>query len=313
MPVTTVLGPITPDAVGLALMHEHLIHAVEPEPFEDEATTVRELESFRAARGRTIVDLTTVGIGGPRPEALARVAAATGLAVVAGTGFYIEDRVPDSVRALSGEELYDWLVRDLTAGFPGTAIRAGIIGEIGCGTRTSSEITPFEERVLRAAARAQAATTATITIHTQIDEGPQGLWILDVLVDAGADLSRVVLAHSDARIDPPYWRALIERGAILEFSAIGRIRHAGTLLDGTTVPDGDARVAAVADLVVAGYADRLLLSHDVCERSHLRSFGGGGFASLMTEVIPRLRTAGVTDAALQTMLVDNPARLLDVA
>ena len=134
MPVTTVLGPIPAEAVGLGLPHEHLLHTVEAEPFEDEATAIDELESFWAAGGHTVVDLTTVGIGGPRPEALARIAAATGLAIVAGTGFYIEDRVPDDVRALSGDDLYDWLVRDLTAGFPGTPIRAGIIGEIGCGT-----------------------------------------------------------------------------------------------------------------------------------------------------------------------------------
>ena len=228
MPVTTVLGPIPAEAVGLGLPHEHLLHTVEAEPFEDEATAIDELESFWAAGGHTVVDLATVTNGGPRPEALARIAAATGLAIVAGTGFYIEDRVPDDVRALSGDDLYDWLVRDLTAGFPEPrSERASSARSLG--TLTSSSITSFEERVLRAAARAQAATSATITIRTQIDEGPQGLWILDTLADAGADLSRVVLGHSDARIDPPYWRAIIDRGAILEFSAIGRIRHAGSL------------------------------------------------------------------------------------
>jgi phosphotriesterase-related protein len=312
MAVTTVLGPVVPDAIGITLMHEHLIHEVEQEPFEDESIAIAELRAFREAHGHTVVDLTTVGIGGPRPEALARIASATGLAIVAGTGFYLEDLIPDDVRALRADALFDRLSRDLTIGFPGSTIRAGIIGEIGCGTRTGSTITSFGERVLRAAGRAQLATSATITIHTQVDLGPQGLWVLDVLADSGADLSRVVLAHCDARIDPPYWRSLIERGAVLEFSAIGRTRHAGTLLDGTTVPTREERVSAVAELVASGFAERLLLSHDVCERSHLHRFGGGGFASLLVEIVPRLRLAGVSAEAVRTMLVDNPARLLNV-
>lgn len=312
MSVMTVLGPVEPGALGVTLMHEHLVHAVEDRPLTDEALVASELAEFKAAGGGAVVDLTTIGIGGPVPTALVRIASATGLDVVAGTGFYIEDRVPADLRALSEDDLHDWLVRDLTSGFPGTSVRAGIIGEVGCGTQTSGDVTPFEERALRAAARAQRDTGAAITVHTQVDFGRQGLQILDILERAGADLGRVVLAHCDARVDPPYWHEIVARGASVEFSAIGRVRHEGALLDGTPVPGTDGRVAAVARLVEEGHAGRLLLSHDVCALSHLRRFGGGGYRSLLDEVVPRLNRAGVADDALWTMLIENPARLLDL-
>ena len=313
MPVMTVLGPVEPQSLGVTLMHEHLVHAVEDEPMDDEALVVSELAGFAECGGRTIVDLTTVGIGGPEPAALARIAAASGLAIVAGTGFYIEDRVPERLRALTDDGVRRRLTRDLREGFPGTAVKAGIIGEIGCGTLTSSVVTDFERRVLLGAAASQRDTGATITVHTQIDLEPQGLTILDILEDAGADLSRVVLAHCDARIDLPYWRAILRRGAIVELSAIGRGRHDGNLLDGSPVPDSSARIAGLSAVIADGYGGQVLLSHDVCARSHLRRFGGGGFSGLLTDIVPRLHANGVSDQAIQTMLVATPARLLDLS
>jgi phosphotriesterase-related protein len=310
MAVMTVLGLVEADSLGITLMHEHLFHNVGGELLDDEVLLVEELNEYRQTGGQTVVDLTTLGID-PSPSALSRIAQKTGLHIVAGTGYYIEDLLPGEVRVLNEEALYAGMIRDLTTGFPGTGVRAGIIGEIGCGTLNGSDITPFEERALRAAARAQQETGAAINVHTQIDRGPQGLWALNILQEAGSDLTRVVLAHCDARIDLPYCREVFARGALVEYSAVGRNRHTAALSDGTPVPDTEARVSAIARLVAEGYALQLLLSHDVCARAHLRRYGGGGFTYLTTHIVPMLLAAGVSEEAIQTMLIDNPARLLN--
>jgi phosphotriesterase-related protein len=315
MRAMTVLGPVACELLGITLMHEHLIHTVSAitgdpdEAMGDEQLVADELDLYALAGGRTVVDLTTTGIG-PSPAALRRLATATGLQIVAGTGNYIEDSLPAEVRAASEDEIYATMRRNLVEGFPGTAVQAGIIGEIGCGTLQGSEITPFEERMLCAAARAQQETGAAICVHTQIDFGPQGLWVLDILEAAGADLTRVILAHCDARMDRPYYHALLERGAVVEFSAIGRNRHASILGDGNPVPNTEERIKHLARLLIEGYASQLLISHDICSRLHLKRFGGGGFSHLLVDTIARLRDNGVGAEAIDTMLIHNPARLL---
>lgn len=87
-------------------------------------------------------------------------------------------------------------------------MKAGIIGELGCTTN----LTPNEEKVLRAGARAQKKTGAAISIHPgtiHLEEFTLTLSgysrespvaILDVLENEGADLSRVVIGHIDRGI-----------------------------------------------------------------------------------------------------------------
>ena len=68
----------------------------------------------------------------PDPEGLARISLATGLHVVAATGFYIQPSHPTVVSTMSEEDLAALMVKEITQGVSGTSVKAGIIGEIGC-------------------------------------------------------------------------------------------------------------------------------------------------------------------------------------
>ena len=59
-----------------------------------------------------------------------------------------------------------------------------------------------------------------------------------------------------------------------------------------------------------GHADQILLSHDVCLRSHLRAYGGGGYDYLLTDFLPRLQATGVSAETIRVITVDNPRRAL---
>jgi phosphotriesterase-related protein len=48
----------------------------------------------------------------------------------------------------------------------------------------------------------------------------------------------------------------------------------------------------------------------VCLRSQLTVYGGTGFDFIPTQFVPRLKKAGLSDADVQIMLVDNPRRAL---
>ena len=308
--VQTVLGPVDPADLGWVLPHEHTAIALWHIPGRwdywelrgDEPVIVEELAAFRAAGGGTVVDLTLDGVGRD-PAWLARISRATGLHVVMGSGWYRGAYYPAEARIdrRSVEALADDIVRDATVGVGEAGIRSGIIGEIGTD---KPWLSAQEERVFRAAARAARRTGLAITTHAV--QSTVGLDQLDVLDAEGADLSRVIVGHADSHPSLDYHLAIAARGAMIEFDFLGMSftpleRH------------GEGRIVDnVCELLSRGHADRILLSQDVCHDSQLRRYGGNGYTYLADAFLPRLRDAGVSEAEITAMTVDNPRRLLTI-
>lgn len=134
-----VLGPIDADDLGVTLPHEHLIldMAVRhlPQPDEeligrqpslvdrwrlirdparylvnlqgtDTDSAIFEVAQFQAAGGKTIVDLTAVGLS-PHPKQLRTIAESLDVNVIAGTGYYISQSLPPWVATSSVTQLAD--------------------------------------------------------------------------------------------------------------------------------------------------------------------------------------------------------------
>jgi phosphotriesterase-related protein len=309
--VQTVRGPIDPADLGWTLPHEHTAIALWHVPNRwdywelrrDEPVIVEELGAFRAAGGGTVVDLTLPGVGRD-PAWLARLSEATGLQVVMGAGWYRDAYYPVEtlIDRRSVDSLADEIVREATEGVGDEGIRPGIIGEIGTD---KPWISPREERVHRAAARAARRIGLAITTHAV--QSTVGLDQLDVFEAEGADLSRVVIGHADSNPSPDYHRAIVQRGASVEFDFLGM---SFTPLE----KHGEGRIVeSICDLLAAGHVERVLLSQDVCHDSQLRRYGGNGYAYLADSFLPRLRDAGVSEDELRTITVDNPRRLLTIA
>lgn len=309
--VQTVGGPIAPAELGFVLPHEHtgisLWHIQDRwdywELTPDEAIVVDELRAYRAAGGGTLVDLTLPGVGRD-PERLRRWAAASGLHIVMGAGWYRTAYYP--VEALidrrSVDDLADELVREAVDGVGESGIRPGILGEIGTDKPWLSAL---EERVHRAAARASRRTGLAITTHAVLS--PVGLDQLRIFEEEGADPSRVVIGHADSYPVLEHYLEIVRRGANLEFDFLG--------MSFTPMERyGEARIVGLLrELLDRGHADRIFLSQDVCHNGQLRTYGGNGYVYLFDTFLPRLREAGVPESAIRTMTVDNPARILTVA
>lgn len=112
--------------------------------------------------------------------------------IVAGTGFYKEPRLPSFVMDWSMERLANHMITEIRDGIGGTDHRAGIIGEVGS---SNYQVFPTEEKVLRAAGLAQAATGVAISTHTGRATMVHNQ--LDLFEDEGARLDRVVIGHLD--------------------------------------------------------------------------------------------------------------------
>ena len=63
-------------------------------------------------------------------------------------------------------------------------------------------------------------------------------------------------------------------------------------------------------LIARGHLDRILLSSDVCKRPALARNGGGGYAHVLVDFVPRLRERGLPESGIQRLLVDNPRDFL---
>ncbi len=348
--VMTVRGPIEPERVGVTLMHEHLflttnktyapvgdtpatdwrlweqdvtmdrldlVRARKPIRdnwfVADEQTAVDEALEFRYLGGSTFVEVTSIGLRRD-PLGMARVSYATGLNVVMGTGWYMKLYHPDNMDELTVEGMTDEIVRDITVGVGDTGIRSGIIGEVGI---EGAPITENEVKSIRAAGRASRATGAPITFHRG-GQGWEKLAVIDMLREEGADTSRVVFGHSDSlATDMDLMLEMLGHGVYIQFDLLGRVavplRYA---------PDGDdlrsfmtsAGAAAVADaiprLIDAGYIDRLLLSQDACTKMQMKPYGGTGFSFISERFLPELRSRGISEDHIQTMMVENPKRVL---
>ena len=304
--VRTVLGDVEPGSLGFTLPHEHLYinQWRSPERFDyplltdDDDILADELGLFVAAGGGTIVDATTPNAG-REPARLRALAERTGVTVVMACGWYrapyylAEERIPEStVRSLA-----EGLIREIRDGEPSTGIRPGLIGEIGV---EKGWVSPIEERTHRAAGQALAATGLPLLTHSVY--GDVGLAQLDLFELEGADPSRVAIGHADTTLDLGYLLRVVERGAWVMFDSLldqrGRQR--------------ERSVRLVCDLVERGHLSQILLSLDVCRTAHLTFGGGGGFAYLADQYLPRLLAAGLPEAAIRTLTFENPRRWLTI-
>jgi predicted metal-dependent phosphotriesterase family hydrolase len=69
-------------------------------------------------------------------------------------------------------------------------------------------------------------------------------------------------------------------------------------------------VRRLLELLDKGHGARILLSHDVCHNSQLSTYDGHGYTYLAETFLPRLREAGVPDATIAQITLDNPRRVL---
>ena len=348
--VMTVRGPVDPDELGPTLMHEHLFIAlykgVAPDDYTpatdwclwdqeltidkldlardlkpirdnwilvDEKTAIDEAMEFRHHGGGTIVEVTNIGLRRD-PLAISRVSHATGLNVVMGAGWYQKLYHPADMDRRTVEDMTAEIVRDVTVGVGGTAIRSGIIGEVGI---EGNPITENEVKSIRASGRASRATGAPVSFHRG-GIGRERLEVIGILGEEGTDMSRVIFGHSDfISGDLDLMLELLSHGVYIQFDLLGRLgvplRFVPAVddLEMFLTSAGTAAVAeAIPKLIEAGYADRVLLSQDVCTKMQLKRYGGTGYSFIAEKFLPEMRSRGVSEEHIQMMMVGNPKRIL---
>jgi phosphotriesterase-related protein len=270
---------------------------------KDPKLTIDEVMYFKQAGGSTIVDTSSIGIR-VDIEAVRKISEATGINIIAGTGFYIESSHPKYVAKKTEEELAAMMVQEISEGIEETGIRCGIIGEIGI----SWPMQPNEKRVLKAAAHAQQKTGAAINVHPGMNrESPFD--ITRILKEEGANMEKVVISHIENRLPAVAdLTKIAEMGCYTEFDTFGAEVYYDSL--GRREATDFERVARIKELVRGGYGSRILLGHDTGWKTQLKKFGGYGYDHLLRHVIPMFKREGLDEDEIKAMFVENPKAVL---
>ncbi|HKG24150.1 MAG TPA: hypothetical protein VKB09_00805 [Thermomicrobiales bacterium] len=298
--ITTLGAKSQGDLAGPILPHEHVFVDLrtwdqpgygEAEPAAVVALMAPEIERARRAGIVAIVEPGAVGVG-RRADILRAVSEATGFPLVAPTGVYREPWLPPWVRDAENDTLTAWMIGELTGQIEESGVRAGWI-KVGA---TDDGLTAAETKVLRAAAKASAATGSALGSHTI--RGRVALDQIGVIERAGGDPGRFVWIHAHQEQDFAWHRRAAERGAWLEYDGIGE-------------PGTDKRfVSWILRALDAGCGDQLLLSHDRGWYDPAQPGGGTPrpFTYLSEVFLPLLSAAGVEDATIARLTRDNPFR-----
>ncbi len=332
--VITARCPVDPRQLGAVLMHEHL-HC----DFYDweRGELVAEERLVTPDRRRLLMEeaaphlaqCTEHGCRGlveaspppyrAWPTFYAEVSEATGVHIVLCTGCYREietgtyfvrtpeDAIWPFAVAASLEELEDCFVRELLEGINGTTVRAGAIKLAA----SVPELTDTERKAFRAGARAQRKTGVHVTTHCTAIGGETTQ--LRLLEREGVELDRVVIGHAGAHLMDRERRRV----------CMDWMRRGANFMPTNLAVRGDGHewrplVEAIHEVFDAGLGRALCLSLDWAFSSESGPLGPCSymppppFLHMFTHVLPCFRELGLTEAEIEAMTVENPARILPV-
>ena len=298
--IRTVQGDLPRNQLGVTFVHEHLLNKAgclvgDDDANLDEANVISvELADAMSHGLRTLVEVSTFEMGRDTVGTLDMVKP-LGLNLVLSTGFFCADFVPKGVRSAGVDYLCDAMLRDL-CGEEALGPRAGVIGEIGISPNGP---TLWERDIHEAAARAHRETGCPIITHTF--DGAQAAEQAQMLIEFGVHPSAVLICHVDADRPIEDHLAVLGKGVFVSLDRVGDHRRC----------DDDARARRVLELFSRGYGNRVLLSHDLARRSRLKTYGGHGYAHLLTSFLPGLRRLGLDQSSIEQLTIHNPAHFLD--
>ena len=328
--VTTVLGEISKNELGVTSSHEHIfidmrccvdITGNEPPCFDDKVSmenraevfadpyaildnallegvddAVSEMEYFKLWGGKTIIDCTPDEIGRD-PLALKEVSERSGVTIVLGCGHYYHKAHFPYVKDASVATLADEMRKDILVGIGDTDIKAGVIGEIG----TSAVMSPDEKKVLHAAGIVGGETGKAIHVHTDLYT-ENGFEVVDILTSEGAKPEKICIDHVDVLLRPDYIRALLEKGVYVEFDNFGKEFYVS---EKRRFAYDLERIRLLKTLLDEGYGEKILVCNDICLKTMWKKFGGLGYAHILRTVKDMALHNGITGKQYMSLLTDN--------
>ena len=320
--IRTVLGDIEPNDLGITDCHDHLIRTGGIEVREHKDFLMDSVQAggdefadYLKAGGRSMVCADPIGAGRNVPKMLEIANRFAGKGhIIMTTGFHkahfydtrnsflavtpINDVVKMMIAEIEeGMDLYSYVgpvVKRVKA-------KAGLIK----AATGYDGIHPFELKNLEVAAKTSVATGCPILIHTQL--GTSALEVAKILQKHGARPDRIMLSHLNKNPNKYYYKQVMDTGVSLAFDGPDRVKYYS-----------DAVLAEnIKWLIDKGYQKQITLAMDAGRtyyQHHYSKLRGGhqseGIKYLLTRFVPLLKVLGVSQAALDDILIKNPQKWL---
>ncbi|MCC7145721.1 MAG: hypothetical protein IT443_04690 [Phycisphaeraceae bacterium] len=310
--VPTLRGPVEINELGITMMHEGLCFPKEP------ALQAQGMDyQVRLLKRAVEVGIHTLAEACPWPNVAQMVEAnrqVPQIHVILSTGTFLEQAAPPHVRSLDEAAMAERMRRHIVTGFEGFEgqVKAGMI-RLGSINQNLSD---WEKRSFRAAAKVQRETGVPIGVHSCVGAQAQ----MQYLKECGADLSKVIFAHVEAKFgwegrtreqEADYLTAVLQEGAYLLHNNFG--------FDFDT-PFEDL-VYLLNEWEKRGFSGQIFISVDVnwefdkdgviwheAQKQHPHT-GKRDYAYMITDAIPSLMKAGVTFPRIVRYLVQNPRKI----
>ena len=300
--VTTVLGEISAEQLGVVLPHEHACCYFEyfytmlgNEYLDKDALCERTVEHLTEAKEKfglsAVVDCTPVNIGRDL-ELLRKISRASGVHIVAASGFYYTEE--EMLSALSEESIAETVAKD---------IEKNGVGVIKFAVERP-EMSELSQKLLSALCTVQRKTSLPLIVYTNA-KNQNGRSILPFVLERGVSPSAVTIGHLSDTSDMDYVTELLKHGCYVGFDRIYKSSRPVYY---------EQKARDILTLCERGYADQLLLSHDGLTfngfraDAHLRE--DNPYAPIFERLLPAMRELGFTDAELQKLMIENPKNML---
>ena len=285
---------------GYTYMHEHVYIDLSSLKTDDSKLdcmqeTIDEFKKLKTLGVNNILEVTNIGMG-RNISFMEEVKKQSGMNLLYCTGFYQEMFFPLFLKNMTEEEIYQLFIKELTVGMDDTNIKAHAIGEIGSSKDT---ITETEIKLFKASIRAHLDTGATLTTHCSL--GTMGHEQVHLFKEYTNDLSRIVIGHTDLTGNEDYIQYMLDQGINIAFDTIGKLDYMADTW----------RVDTLYSLINKGYGNQIVLSLDITRKSHLEANRGLGYSYLIQTFLPMLLERGISQKSIDTMLINNPQKILN--
>ncbi|WAM05548.1 phosphotriesterase [Mycoplasmopsis cynos] len=318
----TVLGDIDPKELGVVDCHDHLIKNYGPEAHEHPDfvmlsinAAIKEMNEFIEKGGKTVVTMDPPNVGRDVYKMLEIAEKLKGKAhIIMATGFHkaaFYDKGASRLSLAPIDDIVEMIKAEIEIGmdemnYSGPVVKrskskAGII-KAGTGY---AAIDRLELKSLEIAARSSIETGAPILVHTQL--GTMAYEAAQHLIDFGANPRKIQLSHLNKNPDKYYYEKIIsELGVTLCFDGPDRVKY---YTDATLAEN-------IKYLVDKGYQKHITMALDAGRILYQRNYGiekgkeTFGLGYLFDRFIPLLKQVGVSDQAIEDILINNPREIL---
>lgn len=309
--IMTVNGYISGSKLGFCHSHEHLfladgqsakVHsALKIDEFNK---TITELNLYKSIGGNSIIDAQPIGCG-RMAEALMNASSATGVKIIAATGFHkLMFYPPDHwIHSLHESKLAKLFISEFESGLfidgdlslPSRRIPAypGIINVASGADGVDNKYI----RLFTAAAETSINTGAPILCHTEMGKG--ALEQINFFTEYGISTESIIVCHLDRTLDDfTYQLEVAKTGVYLLLDTIGRFKY----------HSDEAEAEFIVKLVEQGFENKILLGLDTT-RERMKSYDGSlGLDYIASSFIPLLKAYGLSDKIISKFMIHNPAK-----